>query len=568
MQKLGVESYPLLAQGKKSTVELKMHRGDDSVAWCRLEGKAVDFSNPDEGIIWTAEDITERKRAEEEIRKLNEELEQRVAQRTAQLQTVNVELKDEITERKQAEEALKYRLKFENMMAGASSDFASRAMNQFDEGITGILKEVACFAGADRGVVVLLMNNTGKMCITQEWCAGGAASHLDASGPWPMPRLDWLRGQLDKLEPVRIATLADLPAKARQEKKYFESRHTESCVVVPLVSGGILKGFLGFDSLRPEWRCPDDLLGLLITASRFIANAFEKKWAEEKRQRLELQLHQSQKLESIGHLAAGIAHEINTPIQFIGDNLQFLKTAYKDLMELLRHYGVLKAAVKPEAGALVDEVAQAERKADLEYLQKEMPKALEQSEEGVQRVSRIVLAMKEFSHPADEEMTTVDINRAIETTVTIARNEWKYVAKVETRLDPSLPFVPCLPGDINQVLLNLIVNAAHAIGEEAKEEGTISGRITIGTRQEGGAVEIRVADNGPGIREEHRAKIFTPFFTTKEVGKGTGQGLALAYNVIVNKHHGDIRFETEVGKGTTFIIRLPLTQGGGQEDRA
>ena len=294
----------------------------------------------------------------------------------------------------------------------------------------------------------------------------------------------------------------------------------------------------------------------------------EWKHAQELGKQMAMQLQQAQKMESIGHLAAGIAHEINTPIQFIGDNLQFLKTAYKDLMELLRHYGVLKAAVKPEAGALVDEVAQAERKADLEYLQKEMPKALEQSEEGVQRVSRIVLAMKEFSHPADEEMTTVDINRAIETTVTIARNEWKYVAKVETRLDPSLPFVPCLPGDINQVLLNLIVNAAHAIGEGAKEEGAVSGRITIGTRQEGGAVEIRVADNGPGIREEHRAKIFTPFFTTKEVGKGTGQGLALAYNVIVNKHHGDIRFETEAGKGTTFIIRLPLTQGGGQEDRA
>ena len=274
------------------------------------------------------------------------------------------------------------------------------------------------------------------------------------------------------------------------------------------------------------------------------------------RKRMELQLLHAQKMESIGQLAAGIAHEINTPIQFVGDNLQFLSSSFQDLAELLLRYGSLKAALPP-ASALRDEIQQAEDRADLDYLRTELPKALEQSAEGVRRVAKIVRAMKEFSHPSGEAMSSVDLNRAIETTATIARNEWKYVAELSTRLDPDLPPVPCHPGDINQVLLNLIVNAAHAIAEKPKDPDAPLGRIVVASRRLADAVEIRVEDDGCGIPEENRAKIFTPFFTTKEVGKGTGQGLTIAYDIVVRKHRGDIRFETETGKGTTFILRLP-----------
>ncbi len=198
---------------------------------------------------------------------------------------------------------------------------------------------------------------------------------------------------------------------------------------------------------------------------------------------------------------------------------------------------------------------------DFNYLQEEIPKAIKQTLEGVERVAKIVRAMKEFSHPGPKEKTPTNLNRAIENTVTVARNEWKYVAEITLDLDPDLPLVPCLPQEFNQVILNLIVNAAHAIGDVVGHGGQEKGTISVSTRRKGDKVEIKVADTGTGIAPEIRSKIFDPFFTTKEVGKGTGQGLAIARSIIVDKHGGTITFETEVSKGTTFTICLPLAEG-------
>ena len=195
---------------------------------------------------------------------------------------------------------------------------------------------------------------------------------------------------------------------------------------------------------------------------------------------------------------------------------------------------------------------------DLEYLEAEIPKAISESLDGISRVSEIVNAMKEFSHPGAQSKTNIDLNHAIQTTLTVARNEWKYNAEMEVDLSANLPLVPCLPGEMNQVFLNLIVNAAHAIEEKFSGKGT--GRIKIKTQQEGNWVIIRISDNGNGIPENIRNKIFDPFFTTKKVGKGSGQGLAIAHSVIVNKHQGELNFESEVGKGTTFIIKLPIAE--------
>ncbi len=177
--------------------------------------------------------------------------------------------------------------------------------------------------------------------------------------------------------------------------------------------------------------------------------------------------------------------------------------------------------------------------------------------DGVDRVTSIVRAMKEFAHPGTEEKTAIDINNAIESTITIARNEWKYVAEMKTDFDPDLELVLCLAGEFNQAILNMIVNAAHAIADVVNEGSEEKGVITISTSMDGDWAEIRVNDTGSGIPEEIRSRIFDPFFTTKEVGEGSGQGLAIAHNVIVEKHGGTITCETEVGKGTTFIIRLP-----------
>ena len=271
------------------------------------------------------------------------------------------------------------------------------------------------------------------------------------------------------------------------------------------------------------------------------------------------QLLQAQKLESVGQLAAGIAHEINTPTQYIGDNVRFLKDAFLDMKSLLENYERMLSAAKSNAlsSETVQEVGKAVEGIDTEYLLDEIPKAIDQTLEGVTRVSTIVSAMKEFSHPDMKEKVPLDLNHAIGSTITVARNEWKYVAEMETEFDPSLPLVPCLPGEFNQVILNLLVNAAHAIADVAQKGGPAMGKIKVRTLNCPEWVEIRIQDTGTGIPEEVQNRIFDPFFTTKEIGKGTGQGLSIARSVIINKHGGSIHFETETGKGTTFIVRLP-----------
>ena len=300
--------------------------------------------------------------------------------------------------------------------------------------------------------------------------------------------------------------------------------------------------------------------GSLLHYQGFVVDITAQKKNQLERDLMEVHLRQAQKLESVGQLAAGIAHEINTPIQYIGDNIRFIQESFGNLNTLLRDFEKLAAAVQanavtPEVLAAVESSSQ---QADVAYLCEEIPAAVRQSLEGVNHVANIVRAMKEFSHPSTKEKVLTDLNHAIETTLTVARNEYKYVADVVTDLDPGLPRVPCLPGEFNQVVLNLIVNAAHAIGDVVKNTEGSKGTIKISTRQEGPWAEIRISDTGTGIPEAIRDRIFDPFFTTKDVGKGTGQGLAIARATVVNKHHGQLTFETAIGQGTTFIIRLPL----------
>ncbi len=282
--------------------------------------------------------------------------------------------------------------------------------------------------------------------------------------------------------------------------------------------------------------------------------------AEREKESMEVQLRHAQKLESIGQLAAGIAHEINTPTQYIGDNVRFLGDSFRDLQALLEKHELLLAAAESSRfePRLTAEVREQEETSDAEYLMKEFPRAVEQTLEGVDRVTTIVRAMKEFSHPGTKQKAPANLNDAIRSTITVSRSEWKYVAELDLDLDPGLPLVPCLLGDFNQVVLNLVVNAAHAIQEVKMPDGP-KGRITVRTRTvESGWAEISVSDTGSGIPEGARPRIFDPFFTTKQVGKGTGQGLAIARSVVVDKHGGSIHFETELGRGTTFYVRLPL----------
>ena len=278
---------------------------------------------------------------------------------------------------------------------------------------------------------------------------------------------------------------------------------------------------------------------------------------------LELQLRQAQKLEAIGQLAAGIAHEINTPTQFVGHNIRFLKDSWDSIADFLNFCGTVQAEcatglVPPEH---LQQFSELHQKCDLEYLLKHIPDAIDNSLEGVSRVAKIVKGFKEFSHPGSEGKRVINLNQAIETTISVSRHEWKYCADLVTAFDADLPLVPCLVGEFNQVILNLIINSSHAIGSVVEKNGQGKGTITISTRRDGEWARIAVADTGAGIPAEIRSRVFEPFFTTKEVGKGTGQGLALAHAAIVNRHHGQLWFESELGQGTTFFIRLPLEMG-------
>ncbi|MEW5738638.1 MAG: ATP-binding protein [Myxococcota bacterium] len=268
---------------------------------------------------------------------------------------------------------------------------------------------------------------------------------------------------------------------------------------------------------------------------------------------VEAELRQAQKLESVGRLAAGVAHEINTPVQYVSDSLSFIRDGVQGLKQVIEAY---RAALEP-LRATVDlrHLDQALEEADYAFLVEELPRAVDRSLDGIGRVASIVRSLKDFAHPDQKERSYVDINRGIESTLTIARNEYKYVADIELALDPNLPGVPCHAGDINQCVLNLVVNAAHAIEDVVKGTGS-RGLIRVATRATGDGVELAVSDTGGGIPENIRHRIFDPFFTTKEVGRGTGQGLAIVRSTI-EKHQGRVSFDTGP-TGTTFTLWLPL----------
>ena len=313
------------------------------------------------------------------------------------------------------------------------------------------------------------------------------------------------------------------------------------------------EGVLGL-AINPRLRDGDVFLGFTIMG----ADITERKM-------LEKQLAQAQKLRSIGQLASGIAHEINTPTQYVGDNIRFLKDAFEDLIVVLQGDEELLAAARGGvvSAELIRRLQDGRERADLEYLVSEVPVAIQHTLEGVERISKIVRAMKDFAHPGREEKAPADLNQIIDSTVTVARNEWKYVADMQTDFDRSLPPVLCHPAEIGQVILNLVINAAHAIEDVVKQGRAAKGGITIATRRRDGWAEIRISDTGSGIPENIRHRIFDPFFTTKEIGRGTGQGLAICYPVIVGKHGGRITFDSEVGRGTTFTIGLPLGEQAG-----
>jgi len=264
---------------------------------------------------------------------------------------------------------------------------------------------------------------------------------------------------------------------------------------------------------------------------------------------------QAEKLSAIGQLAAGIAHEINTPVQYLSDNVSFLRDSWSQIEAAMATRSAAGAGASASGSVISDSNSATD---DWAFLQQEIPNAITQSLEGIRRISKIVGAMRKFSHSSGGEKEFVDLNDALETTLTVAHNELKHIADVTTEFQADLPRVECFPDEMNQVFLNLIVNAAHAMRASAQKTPPQRGSLTVRTQLVKESVQIEIQDSGSGIPEHIRSRVFEPFFTTKQVGEGTGQGLAICHDIVVNKHRGKIWFETQLGKGTTFLVRLPI----------
>lgn len=267
------------------------------------------------------------------------------------------------------------------------------------------------------------------------------------------------------------------------------------------------------------------------------------------RRHLEVERRHAQKLEAVARLSGGLAHELNTPIQFVQDNVRFLAEAFHTLSHLLDAYRARN--VSPGDAT----VPGPETEADVAFLAEEVPISEAEALEGLRRMAAIVTAMKAFGEPPAGHRTPVDLNEAVRTALVVASSEIDPVADVVVELG-ALPLVSCELADVNQVLLHLLSNAAHAVADEVARRGR--GRISVRTWAEEAGVAVAVEDTGPGIRDEVAARMFDPFFTTKVVGQGTGQGLALAHTVIVGRHGGRLSFDTRLGEGTTFVVRLPV----------
>jgi PAS domain S-box-containing protein len=373
------------------------------------------------------------------------------------------------------------------------------------------------------------------------------------SSPSYSSRLGYTPEELDALSPLGLVHPEDLPLFRQALAEVFDRGVQQDVEYRLRHRNGT---WLYFESkANPIFQPSGQVFQTLVVAR----DVTERKTAELGRKQMEVQLRHAQKLESIGSLAAGIAHEINTPIQYIGDNTAFLGGALPDLLACLAEQRRFLLELEARHSLPDDAAGMLARlqELDLDYLTEEIPKAIRQTMEGVARVAVIVSAMKDFSHPGGEGKSLANLNKAIESTLTVSRNEWKYVARLETDLDPDLPPVLCLQGEVNQAILNLVVNAAHAIEEVlgGRHTGRL-GAIKVSTLRMGQEVRISVADNGPGIPENIRDRIFEPFFTTKPVGKGTGQGLAIVH-AVMEKHGGRVTVDTGA-KGTTFHLFLPL----------
>lgn len=415
-----------------------------------------------------------------------------------------------------------------------------------------VAQEVAALLGVEVGAVYRFDADTAT---PQGWWSVGshrsrAALRLDGTGA--------LSRVYRTEAPAHIADYASLGDDV--VAGLARTAALRASVAAPVRVGGACWGAV-LAASRREGALDPDAARRLADFAEILALAIANDEARSQRDRLSRELQQAHRLEAVGLLAAGVAHEINTPMQFIGDSIAFLQDALDDIWTLVARYrAVAETArggqVPPE---MLVELAEAEAEVEVDYLNAQTPGAIARTRDGISRVTRIVRAMKDFAHPQLEEHAPSDLATTIASALSMAAHRAKGVATVTTDI-PDLPLVTCDAGDIARVILNLLINAVDAIQDKVADTGEM-GTIHVAARAGDGAVTITVADDGTGIPEHQRARIFDPFFTTKEVGRGTGQGLALAWATVVEQHGGSLTWDTEIGRGTTFSVRLPIAPG-------
>jgi len=582
------------------------------------------------------------------------------------------------------EEALNRRIRLEKMVTAISSNFIHYSSEEIDHGINDTIRSIGSFLQVQRSYLFLFSADGNFVDKTFEWTESIIDFKSASFKNIPVSAFSWITTNLSGFEILHFPHFENQPLGeiSAEQKHLFEG--TKSLILVPMVYGSRLRGFMGYERLHAEHKENEEDLDQLATIADIIINAVQRKRAEEalqsekeelsvtlrsitdgvittdledkinlvnnaaeeivgveqkwllgksifsvlefhknetgnsepkkppsaynehenqiydyltllsksgkkltisinsnalrdqkgkvrgfvyiirdmtERLKIEKQLSLSQKMESIGRLAAGIAHEINTPMQYISDNTIFLKGAFESFKTLLTsiNESVKDSAAFKDFVQIIKAIRKIQEDFDIPYFISEIPSAIEQTQVGIERVSKIISAMKDFAHPEQREKIYADLNHGIEVTAAISKNEWKYVADLEMKLDPNLPAISCIPDEINQVILNLIINAVHAIQLAIQKDSGLKGQIIIETKHDAQNVELKISDTGTGIKQEHLSRIFDPFFTTKEVGKGTGQGLSIAHDIIVNKHKGSITVESVYGKGTAFIIQLPIS---------
>ncbi len=426
--------------------------------------------------------------------------------------------------------------------------FITLQPHEWAGGVVQSLKDLGVFLGADRGYLIEFSPDDRGVAITHEWRGSGLPpcpaipqeSTLDENLPW-------LARQLKSGQVVHLPSITRMPPDIQREMNCFAKPTPRSLVVVPMLMQGHLAGVVGFDAIQREAAWPEEIITLLQLVGNIFVNSLERQRLERERVAMHAKLLHSEKLAAIGQLAAGVAHEINTPIGFISSNLVTLQKYASRLVEFVQAQA--SALTHPHDAKITAQLEEARNNGKIDYISNDIAELILESLDGANKVKEIVLDLKNFSRVDEKEPVPADVNTCLEHTLTLVRNELKYKATVQREFS-ELPDIICFPQKLGQAFANLLVNAAQAIDSH--------GEIIVRTWRENDEILVSIADTGSGIAQENLGKIFDPFFTTKEVGQGTGLGLSITHDIITKAHQGEITVTSELGKGTTFTVHLPL----------